>query len=240
MRIVVTLAALLALHSGINAGGVFAGDDLLGVDATAIAPASATKGECDTSVYHLEHAHAGQLIGRVKNLIAQIAAYSADEDVAALPKSLVLLPTTSDDTIVAICPRSHAALVKHAITSCDALKQYAVKVQLFEVSDSGRTVPVGGPHLLIGREGTVSCTTPEESVSVNFKVDTPLADANAEVPPSPSDAETAEICGAQASAVCAASGRCRLDCPPPIGEMSVGSESAAGSESCRQSETCPA
>jgi hypothetical protein len=252
MRIVVTLAALLALHSGVLAGGLYAGDEAPGAAADSIVPAATAQGECDTSVYHLEHARAGQLIGRVKNLIAQISAYSADEDVAALPKSVVLLPTSSDDTIIAICPRAHAALVKHAIKSCDALKQYAVKVQLFEVADSGKTIPVGGPHLLIGREGAVQCTTPEESVSVNFKVDTPIADANTEVPADLSDAESADVSGAQAGAHDVASGRCRLDCPPPIREMSVESECdpsgivhfsaslASDAESCSQSATCPA
>jgi hypothetical protein len=251
MRIVVTLAALLALHFGVLTGGLYAGDDAPGAAADAIVPAATAQGECDTSVYHLEHARAGQLIGRVKSLIAQISAYAADEDVAGLPKSVVLLPTSSDDTIIAICPRAHASLVKHAIKSCDALKQYAVKVQLFEVGDSGRTVPVGGPHLLIGREGTVQCTTPEESVSVNFKVDVPSVDGNTEEL-SASENEAADVSSAHAAAACAASGRCHLDCPPPIGEMSVESECdpsgivhygvsfTNASESCCESGTCPA
>ncbi|HEV7999587.1 MAG TPA: hypothetical protein VGP63_06895 [Planctomycetaceae bacterium] len=251
MRIVVTLAALLALHSGVLAGGLYVGDDAPGAAADAIVPAATAQGECDTSVYHLEHARAGQLIGRVKSLIAQISAYAADEDVAGLPKSVVLLPTSSDDTIIAICPRAHASLVKHAIKSCDALKQYAVKVQLFEVGESGRTVPVGGPHLLIGREGTVQCTTPEESVSVNFKVDIPPTEGNTEEL-SASETEAADVSSAHAVAACAASGRCHLDCPPPIGEMSVESECdpsgivhyglsfTNASESCCESGTCPA
>jgi hypothetical protein len=236
MRIVMTLATLLALHCGVYAGEVFAGDDVPGHTEGAIAPAAASQSECDTSVYHLEHAHARQLIGRVKSLVAQIAAYAADDNMGELPKSLVLMPTTSDDTIIVICPKAHAALVKHAIKSCDTLKQYAVKVQLFEVADSGKTIPVGGPHLLIGRDGTVQCAMPEESVSVTFKVDTPLVDANAEVAPCPSDDEPA---GTQASAALEA-GRCRLECPPPIGEMAVESECAACSESCCQSGTCAA
>ena len=232
MRIVVTLATLLALPYGL-----LAGDDVPGLTEGAIVPAAASQAECDTSVYHLEHAHARQLIGRVKSLVAQIAAYSADDNVGALPKSLVLMPTSSDDTIIVICPRAHAALVKHAIKSCDSLKQYAVKVQLFEVADSGKTIPVGGPHLLIGRDGTVQCATPDESVSVTFKVDTPLVDANTEVAPCPGDDETTASVSTQASAACGA-GRCRLDCAPPIGEMAVESECGSCSESC--SGTCPA
>ena len=260
MRIVMTLATLLALSYG-----AYAGDDAPGVNSelhevsgkcikfnfgeganfniTPVGgelcrcnPPLGGQAEFDTSVYHLEHAHARQLIGRVKSLVAQIAAYAADENVGELPKSLMLMPTTSDDTIIAICPRAHASLVKDAIKSCDTLKQYAVKVQLFEVADSGKTIPVGGPHLLIGREGTVQCTMPEESVSVNFKVDTPLVDANTEVAPCSNDTETA---GTQASAAFEA-GRCRLDCPPPIGEMAVESECGACSESCCQSGTCAA
>src|ERR1700693_2132166 len=108
MRIVVTLAALLALPFA-----VFAGEDSTGADAPALASSSPASSESDTSVYHLEHARANQLIGRVKSLIKQIASCTNDEDVADLPASLVLLPTTSDDSIVAICPRAHAALVKH-------------------------------------------------------------------------------------------------------------------------------
>ncbi|HXY34171.1 MAG TPA: hypothetical protein VEI07_08080, partial [Planctomycetaceae bacterium] len=147
MRIVVTLAAMLALSCG-----AFAGDGLpAGLYQGPTSLAAGARVESDTSVYHLQHAHAHQLIDRVKSLVAQLAACAADDDVAALPKALVLLPTTSDDTIIAICPKAHAALVKHAIKSCDSLKQYAVKVQLFEVTDSGKTIPVGGPHLLIGR-----------------------------------------------------------------------------------------
>ncbi len=208
MRIVVTLATLLALHSGVLAGGLYAGDEAPRAAADAIVPAGTAPGDCDTSVYHLEHARAGQLIGRVKSLIAQISAYAAEEDVAALPKSVVLLPTSSDDTIIAICPRAHAGLVKHAIKSCDSLKQYAVKVQLFEVGDNGKTIPVGGPHLLIGREGSVQCTTPGESVSLNFKVDTPIADGNTEEP-NPTDSETAEVASEHAGVTCAGAGRCR-------------------------------
>ena len=162
MRIVMTLATLLALSYG-----AYAGDDAPGVNSelhevagkcikfnfgeganftiTPVCgelcrcnPPLGGQAEFDTSVYHLEHAHARQLIGRVKSLVAQIAAYAADENVGELPKSLMLMPTTSDDTIIAICPRAHASLVKDAIKSCDTLKQYAVKVQLFEVADSGK------------------------------------------------------------------------------------------------------
>jgi hypothetical protein len=249
MRIVVTSALLLALSCGVNADRLCAGDEPSGVSVdfnfTPTSPAGNVKfnitpvvgelcrcnpplgglmghADCDTSVYHLEHAHAAQVIARAKSLITQIAACAADGDVNALPTSLILLPTTSDDAIIAICPKTHVGLVSHAIKSCDALKQYAVKVQLFEVADSGKTIPVGGPHLLIGREGTVQCTMPEESVCVKFNVETPLADANTEVPPAPSDEETAAT-GDETSAACGA-GRCYLSCTPPIGEMAVESE----------------
>ena len=235
MRIVVTLAAMLALSCG-----AFAGDGLpAGLFQGPTTPAVTARGESDTSVYHLQHAHAHQLIDRVKSLVAQLAACAADDDVAALPKALVLLPTTSDDTIIAICPKAHAALVKHAIKSCDSLKQYAVKVQLFEVTDSGKTIPVGGPHLLIGREGNVQCATEDESVSVNFKVDAQLVDANTEIPPAACEDEAAAIMGSQASAAGAA-GHCHLECPPPIGEMAVETESDTASGSCGGCATCPA
>src|SRR5262249_23928524 len=115
----------------------------------------------------------------------------------------------------------------------------------------GRTIPVGGPHLLIGREGAVQCTTPEESVSVNFKVDIPPVDGNTEEV-SASETDAADVPSGHAAATCGASGRCHLDCPPPIGEMSVESECnpsgivrydlniANGSDSCCESGTCPA
>jgi hypothetical protein len=232
MRIVVTLAALLALPFAVHAE-----EDSTGADAPAVVSSAPASSDSDTSVYHLEHARANQLIGRVKSLIKQIASCTNDEDVADLPASLVLLPTTSDDSIVAICPRAHAALVKHAIQSCDALKQYAVKVQLFEVSDSGKTIPVGAPHLLIGREGAVQCSTPEESVSVNFKVDTPLASSTSPVPPSPSDAEDEASTSTHTSDVCAIAGHCRLEDAPAIGEMSVGSE-CSGTSCSRCQGSC--
>jgi hypothetical protein len=251
MRIVVTLAALSALFCAVFAGRILAGDETPSAALAATVPAANTQAECDTSVYHLEHAHAAQLVGRVKSLIAQITAYAADDEVAALPKSLVLLPTSSDDALIAICPRAQAGLVKDAIRSCDTVKQYAVKVQLFEVADNGKAIPVGGPHLLIGREGTVQCTTPEESLSVNFKVDAPVADANPHVPPAPCDPETAEVAGSEADVIGSA-GRCHLDCPPPIGEMAVelgcgncaeaGSAETAATESdgpaCCENGTC--
>ncbi len=141
--------------------------------------------------------HAAQLIGRVKSLITQISAYAADEDVASLPKSLVLLSTTTDDTIIAICPKAHAALVKHAIKSCDTLKQYAVKVQLFEVADNGKTIPVGGPHLLIGRSGNLQCAADGEAVSVDFKVDLVAAGTSA-ASSDPAEGESAEAAGSEA------------------------------------------
>jgi hypothetical protein len=224
MRIVVTLAALLALPFA-----VLAGEDSTGADAPALVSSAPAASDCDTSVYHLEHARANQLIGRVKCLIKQMAACTSDEDVADLPSSLVLLPTTSDDAIVAICPRAHAAIVKHAIQSCDALKQYAVKVQLFEVADSGKTIPVGAPHLLIGREGAVQCSTPEESVSVNFKVDPPDVSSTSPVPPGPGDADDEASTSTPTSDVCSVAGHCRLDDAPAITEMSIGSE-CSGSE----------
>jgi hypothetical protein len=273
MRIVMTLATLLALSCGAFAGGLYAGDEPPCVkfdfnltqssgganfDITPVAgelcritPPLPDKGDCDTSVYQLEHARADQIIGRVKSLVAQIAAYAADENVAGLPKSLVLLPTSSGDAIIAICPKAHASLVKHAIKSCDTLKQYAVKIQLFEVADTGKTIPVGGPHLLIGRSGNVqSCVADDEAVNVTFTVDA-LGPATGAVLPNPPDPTAAEVSGTQADTACNSAGRCHLDCPPPIGEMSVESESdpsgivhfsesnACDTESCGQGASCP-
>jgi hypothetical protein len=229
MRIFLTLATLLALHATLDSGGLYAGDELPGLTEGALVPAVTTQAGCDTSVYHLEHAHAAQLIGRVKSLITQISAYAADEDVASLPKSLVLLSTTTDDTIIAICPKAHAALVKHAIKSCDTLKQYAVKVQLFEVADNGKTIPVGGPHLLIGRSGNLQCAADGEAVSVDFKVDLVAAGTSA-ASSDPAEGESAEAAGSEACAACGTAGRCHLDCPPPIGEMAVESGCGACTE----------
>jgi hypothetical protein len=254
MRIFLTLATLLALHATLDSGGLYAGDELPGLTEGALVPAVTTQAGCDTSVYHLEHAHAAQLIGRVKSLITQISAYAADEDVASLPKSLVLLSTTTDDTIIAICPKAHAALVKHAIKSCDTLKQYAVKVQLFEVADNGKTIPVGGPHLLIGRSGNLQCAADGEAVSVDFKVDLVTA-ATSAASTDPAEGESAEAAGSEACAACGTAGRCHLDCPPPIGEMAVesgcgactktsGAETtaaeSASSACCSENGTCTA
>ncbi len=229
MRIFLTLATLLALHATLDSGGLYAGDELPGLTEGALVPAVTAQAGCDTSVYHLEHAHAAQLIGRVKSLITQISAYAADEDVASLPKSLVLLSTTSDDTIIAICPKAHAGLVKHAIKSCDTLKQYALKVQLFEVADNGKTIPVGGPHLLIGRSGNLQCAADGEAVSVDFKVDLATPETSAAYA-DPAEGESAEAAGSEACAACGTAGRCHLDCPPPIGEMAVESGCGACAE----------
>jgi hypothetical protein len=229
MRIFLTLATLLALHATLDSGGLYAGDELPGLTEGALVPAVVAQAGCDTSVYHLEHAHAAQLVGRVKSLITQISAYAADEDVASLPKSLVLLSTSTDDTIIAICPKAHAALVKHAIKSCDTLKQYAVKVQLFEVADNGKTIPVGGPHLLIGRSGNLQCAADGEAVSVDFKVDLVTPGTSA-ASIDPAEGESAEAAGSQACAACGNAGRCHLDCPPPIGEMAVESGCGACAE----------
>ncbi len=72
------------------------------------------------------------------------------------------MPTTSDDALVAICPREHAALVKQAVEDCDVEKQYAVKVQLFEISPNGEAVRVGEPAVVVGREGSVECKTSDD------------------------------------------------------------------------------
>jgi hypothetical protein len=247
MRIVVTLAALSAMFCAASAGRVAAGDESPNAEAAATACPATTQSETDTSVYHLEHAHASELVARVKSLIAQVSAYAADDDVAALPKSLVLLPTSSDDAIIAICPRAQAGIVKDTIHSCDTIKEYAVKVQLFEVTENGRTVPVGGPHLLIGRSGKLECAADGEALSVAFKVDSLLAGTC----DAPAQAAAAEAANTEPCAACAA-GHCHLDCPPPIGEMAVGAECGAceactsascGSESCTSQfglESCSA
>jgi hypothetical protein len=239
MRIVVTLAALSALFCAASVGPVVAGDESPNAEVAATACAANTQSDTDTSVYHLEHSHASELVARVKNVIAQLSAYAADEDVAALPKSVVLLPTSSDDTIIAICPRAQAAIVKDTIRSCDTVKEYAVKVELFEIAENGKATSVGGPHLLIGRSGKLKCTADGEALSVDFKVDSLIAGTSA-VYADPAQAEPAEA-GAEPCAACGIAGHCHLDCPPPIGEMIVGVECGAcesGIAAACDSESC--
>ena len=169
MRTVALLAAILVLPCGL-----FADDTPISNLNIAIAPPAVSQppespldgpsadgtvsSKYDTSVYHLKHVSARQIIPTLRQAICKsLTAEAAGKLPAHAVVSIVFMPTTSDDTLVAICPREHAELVKQAVETCDVAKQYAVKVQLFEVAANGQTVPVGEPALVVGHEGSVEC-----------------------------------------------------------------------------------
>jgi hypothetical protein len=128
-------------------------------------PAGTTKSDkYDTSVYPLLHARARQIIPAVRQALCKsLAVQAATDPTKPSIVSVIFMPTSADDALVAICPKEHASQVKEAIAACDVEKQYAVKLQLFEVSAEGKTIPVGEPALVIGREGIVQCKTAGES-----------------------------------------------------------------------------
>ena len=141
------------------------------------------------------------------------------------------MPTTSDDTLVAICPREHAELVKQAIEDCDAEKQYAVRVQLFEISPNGEAVPAGDPAIVVGREGSVECKTPGNCpVTVSLQVSDPTSPAAA-LSNNPVSAESSD------EPYC-----CGPDCGRPDAELSAAKDACAGagSEEVANKATCPA
>ncbi len=127
----------------------------------------------DTSVYHLEHVRAHDVIGAVRDAVFKsLTRQAAEKKAAPQSFSLVLIPTTSDDSLVAICPREHAAAVKEAVRACDVVHRYAVKVQVFEVTKNGETIPAGAPALFVGRDGHIRCSTSaNETVTLTVKVD---------------------------------------------------------------------
>jgi hypothetical protein len=183
MRTVALLAAILVLPCGL-----FADDTPISNLNIAIAPPTVSQppessldgpsadgtvsSKYDTSVYHLKHVSARQVIPTLRRAICKsLTAEAAGKLPAHSVVSIVFMPTTSDDTLVAICPREHAELVKQAVETCDVAKQYAVKVQLFEVGSNGQTVPVGEPALVVGHEGSVECKGSGESpVTVSLQV----------------------------------------------------------------------
>ena len=178
MRTVALLAAILALPCGL-----FADDsETPAIDLTIAPPTASTSetpaadatvsGKYNTSVYHLKHTHARQIIPAVrqalcKSLGGDAAAHSETPSVV----SVVFMPTSADDALVVICPREQADRVKQAIENCDVVKQYAVRVQLFEISAGGEAVAVGQPAVVVGREGIVQCkTSGNEPVTLKLEV----------------------------------------------------------------------
>jgi hypothetical protein len=178
MRTVALLAAILALPCGL-----FADDsETPAIDLTIAPPTASTSetpaadatvsGKYNTSVYHLKHTHARQIIPAVrqalcKSLGGDAAAHSETPSVV----SVVFMPTSADDALVVICPREQADRVKQAIENCDVVKQYAVRVQLFEISAGGEAVAGGQPAVVVGREGIVQCkTSGNEPVTLKLEV----------------------------------------------------------------------
>jgi hypothetical protein len=167
MRTIATLAAILVMPCALYADDAPATSLNIAIAAPAVEQppegnavlptGPATSGKYDTSVYHLKHVHARQVIPAVQKAICKLATEAAGEHAAHQVVSVAFMPTTSDDTLVAVCRREYAALVKQAIEDCDVAKQYAVKVQLFEVNANGKTAPVGPPSVIVGREGSVEC-----------------------------------------------------------------------------------
>src|SRR5579862_4234951 len=139
MRTLMTLAFTLAFTASTFGSEPATGPAAAGTPA---GTAQGTKGASgyDTTVYQLKHARAHAILPNISRQLAQ--------KVAGV--QVVLLPTTADDALVAICPRQQTPLVKQAIEACDVKRQYAVKVQLFEIADDGNTIPVAGPSLIVG------------------------------------------------------------------------------------------
>ncbi len=84
--------------------------------------------------------------------------------------SVVFIPTSSDDTLVAMCRREHAARVKQAIEACDVEKQYTVKVEVFEMGSDGETTRISGPSLFVGREGKLVVSSANGTLTLNVKL----------------------------------------------------------------------
>ncbi len=178
MRTVALFAAILALPCGL-----FADDsETPAIDLTIAPPTASTSetpsadatasGKYNTSVYHLKHAHARQIIPTVRQALCKsFAEEAAGHTGSPSVVSVVFMPTSADDALVAICPREQADRVKQAIEACDVEKQYAVRVQLFEISAGGEAVAVGNPAVVVGREGIVQCkTSGNEPVTLKLEV----------------------------------------------------------------------
>jgi hypothetical protein len=178
MRTVALFAAILALPCGL-----FADDsETPAIDLTIAPPTASTSetpsadatasGKYNTSVYHLKHAHARQIIPAVRQALCKsFANEAAGHTGSSSVVSVVFMPTSADDALVAICPREQADRVKQAIDACDVEKQYAVRVQLFEISAGGEAVAVGDPAVVVGREGIVQCkTSGNEPVTLKLEV----------------------------------------------------------------------
>jgi len=234
MRTVATLAVILALPCWVLA------DEPQSLETAAVTaqPDLTTPGKYDTSVYHLKHTRARQIIPAVKRTIVKcLSAESVGKPPASSVVSVVFMPTTSDDTLVTVCSREHAAIVKQAIEACDIEKQYAVRLQLFEVSPNGEAAPVGEPAVFVGREGSVQCKTSSDGpVTLKLKLDdgspvavhVPAESAKAD----PSD--LADCCGpsCQFKGVCPTG----LNICPALGGCSASSEKQSGS--CKCGESC--
>jgi hypothetical protein len=224
MRTVATLAAILVLPCGLfgddaptpnlNIAIAAPAAEKQGESATTLPAGPATSGKYDTSVYQLKHVHARQIIPAVQRTICKHAAETAGEHAVV---SVAFIPTTADDALVAVCRREYAVLVKQAVEECDVAKQYAVKVQLFEVTASGETVPVGSPSVVVGREGSVECKSASHgpitvSLQVSDSVTEPV-DAAAFEPVATDLPEEANCCGPDCGQPALTSATTKAACP---------------------------
>lgn len=261
MRIVATLAAILALPCGVfadepQASEINATISQPAVSQPAVAAADVTtSGKYDTSVYHLSHTRARQIIPAVRQALCKsLAAEAAAGQPPVHPVvSIVFMPTTADDALVAICPREHAALVKQAVEDCDVEKQYAVKVQLFEISPNGEAVQVGEPSVVVGREGSVQCKTSGDGpVTLKLKLSdaAPVAAAASQAAPEAESADevycSGPDCGQPEAEVTSPKSVCPTACSEPAaGEctcpLASGQCPASCSGSCAlKGSKCPA
>ena len=256
MRTIATLAAILVLPCAVNADDPPAPSLNIAIAAPATEPAAecnavlppgaATSSKYDTSVYHLKHAHARQVIPAVQRAICKLATEAAGEHTAHQLVSVAFMPTTSDDTLVAVCLREHAALVKQAIEECDVTKQYAVKVQLFEVNADGKTVPVGSPSVVVGREGAVECQSETHgAIRVSLQISdavTEAADVTRKESAATDPLEEANCSGpdcGQAEAICSATkGACPVSCSGQADEACVCPGCKEAASICGQCGTC--
>jgi hypothetical protein len=256
MRTIATLAAILVLPCALNADDTAAPSLNIAIAApateqaaecNAVLPAGApTSSKYDTSVYHLKHAHARQVIPAVQKTICKLATEAAGEHSAHQVVSVAFMPTTSDDTLVAVCRREHAALVKQAIEACDVAKQYAVKVQLFEVNEDGQTVPVGSPSVVVGREGAVECKSETHgAIRVSLQISdavTEAADVTVRVPAATDPTEETNCSGpdcGQPEATCSATkGACPVSCSGQADEACVCPACKEAASISSQCDTC--
>jgi hypothetical protein len=238
MRTVATLAAILVLPCGLIADDAQTTKLNIAIAAPAkeqcecpavMLTGTPTSSKYDTSVYQLKHVHARQIIPVVQRAICKHAAESVGEHAAQTVVSVAFMPTTSDDALIAVCRREHAALVKQAIEECDVARQYAVKVQLFEVTAGGETVPVGAPSVIVGREGSVECKSESHGpITVSLQVSDSVSettDAIAKAPASTDLPEEANCsgpdCGQPAVSCPVTKGACPVSCSGQADETCV-------------------